>query len=335
MNQGRRSMPVADFGPAGASSSGTRVPLVVSVVVHYTGIEQTRACLRSLLASDYDRHRIVLVDNASPEPEAADLRTAFGDSVDVITSERNGGYGAGANLGIRRAFQLGAAYVWVLNNDTIIPADTVRLLVDVMEANPRFGAISPQISAPIGPEAPTGVWFSGGTVDLARGRTRHSTTALDSTAHVVPTGYVSGCAMFLRSSAVRAAGLFWEALFLFWEDTELSMRLEESGWQLGVAPGAWIKHDIHGSVSSRTVSYYYFRNAIVTARQGSRRLAASAAITLTAGMARRWVGAFLRRRPRPVAQTAGLLAGIRALAPGGFAPRPGPFVDMSSRHDAD
>ena len=141
MNQGRRSMPVADFGPAGASSSGTRVPLVVSVVVHYTGIEQTRACLRSLLASDYDRHRIVLVDNASPEPEAADLRTAFGDSVDVITSERNGGYGAGANLGIRRAFQLGAAYVWVLNNDTIIPADTVRLLVDVMEANPRFGAL--------------------------------------------------------------------------------------------------------------------------------------------------------------------------------------------------
>ena len=72
--------------------AGSGRPLVVSVVVHYTGIDQTKTCLRSLLASDYGRHRIVQVGNASPEPEAADLSSAFGDSVDVITSERNGGY---------------------------------------------------------------------------------------------------------------------------------------------------------------------------------------------------------------------------------------------------
>jgi GT2 family glycosyltransferase len=316
--------------------SASKSPLAVSVVVHYGAVEPTIFCVRSLLDIDYPQHQIVIVDNASPEAEAATLKSTFGDLVDIVTSPRNLGYGAGANLGIRKAFGSDASYVWVLNNDTVIPSDAVRRLVGTMEANPVLGAISPQIAAPIGPEAPSGVWFAGGSVDLARGLTQHSSRALQPLLSAASTGYVTGCAMFLRCSALREVGLFWEPLFLFWEDTDLSLRLERAGWQLGVAPQAWIRHEIHGSVASPTVSYYYIRNAIVVAgRLGSRSVAAHAAAVWSAKVARRWVAALLRRRRMPTAETRGLLAGICIAASTSRMREPSSSGDVSNQPGVD
>ena len=285
-------------------------PLIVSVVVNYRGIEPTLACVESLLAVAYPNHRVVVVDNASPGLEAKTIQAAFGDRLEVIVSTVNLGYGGAANLGIRRALELGAAYVWVLNNDTIIDPSVPGKLIEAMEADPCLGCVTPQISAPDGPEAPNGVWFSGGTVDLARGSTRHSTKPAPDGSGVVPTGYVAGCAMFLRCGALESVGLFWEPFFLFWEDTDLSLRLGRAGWGLGVVADAWIRHEVHGSVSSPVVAYYHYRNAMLVARRHGRSLTAFTAFaSLTAVIGRSWAAAMLRRRPAPTADTRGLLAG--------------------------
>lgn len=285
-------------------------PLVVSVVVNYRGIEPTLACVESLLAVAYPNHRVVVVDNASPGPEAKTIQAAFGDRLEVIASTVNLGYGGAANLGIRRALELGAAYVWVLNNDTIIDPSVPAKLTEAMEADPRLGCVTPQISAPIGPEAPDGVWFSGGTVNLTRGSTRHRIAPVPEGSGVVPTDYVAGCAMFFRCGALEKVGFFWEPFFLFWEDTDLSLRLRRAGWQLGVVADAWIRHEIHGSVSSPVVAYYHYRNAMLVARRHGRRLTAVTAFgALTTVIGRSWVAAVLRRRAAPTADTRGLLAG--------------------------
>ncbi|HEY8869161.1 MAG TPA: glycosyltransferase family 2 protein [Candidatus Limnocylindrales bacterium] len=289
-------------------------PLVVVVVVNYEGLEDTVACVESLLAQDYPARNVVVVDNGSRIDEALAIRARFGRAVHAIRSHTNGGYGAGANVGIRWALAERADYVWVLNNDTLVQPSTLRRLVESLERDPEIGIASPQIRAPEGPDAPHGVWYAGGVVSLERGQTRHHTDPLPDSPVPVDTGFITGCAPFIRRAVLETVGLFWEPLFLFWEDTDLCLRAQAAGWRTCVIPSAWIFHRVHGSTSDATVARYHYRNALlVVRRNGTTRQVVLAIASTGMLMARLWAAAALRRRPWPTAATAGFLSGLRSL----------------------
>ena len=303
------------FGsPAAAERRGREEnpPSVVSIVVNYRGLADTRACVESLLAVEYPRHSVVVVENGSGAEEADSLAAAMPAAVRVLRSDRNLGYGGGANVGLRWAVQAGAEYAWVLNNDTTVDAGSVAELVRAMESDPRCGASSPQIEASVGPDSPRGVWYAGGTADLGRVTTEHVHDLLETDALLATTGYVSGCAIFLRLRALAEVGMFWEPLFLYWEDVELSFRLRAAGWRLAIAPAARIRHIGHDGVLSSVASYFYYRNAILVAmRQLGRRGGARASLALSTRAGRRWLACAMKGyRPWPTAETRGLLAGV-------------------------
>ena len=280
----------------------------MSIVINYHGLEQTRVCVASLVAADYSNNSVVIVDNASGEIEVRALREALGASAEVIEAERNLGYGGAANLGLEWARRAGADYAWVLNNDTEVSPRSVRQLVDVMEREREYGVLSPQIDAPISPEAPYGVWYAGGTAHLAIALTTHQFVPASASVEVEPTGYVTGCAMFLRMGALDVTGSFWEPLFLYWEDVDLSLRMLRAGWRLGVVPAARVFHFVHGSIQSKAYRYYSSRNAILVAKRhlGTRGVA-QATIWVAARALKTWA---LRRGPLPIAEARGLVVGI-------------------------
>jgi hypothetical protein len=285
-------------------------PYVVSIVVNYRGLDQTCVCVASLLAVDYPNHSIVVVDNASGGLEVARLRVALGPLVQIISCDRNLGYGGGANLGLEWARRAGATYAWVLNNDTKIDPLSVRELTEAMERETEYGVLSPQIDAPISLESPFGVWYAGGEANLAKGTAVHQVVPSSSSLGVVPTGFVTGCAMFLRCRALDQTGLFWEPLFLYWEDVDLCLRMRGAGWRMGVVPAARVVHLAHGSVQSTLARYYDYRNAILVAnRHLHRRGAAQAFLSLANRALRRCAASLLKRDgPLPVAETRGLVA---------------------------
>ena len=293
-------------------------PIVVSIVVNFRGLEETRACLDSLLAADYPAHEIVVVDNDSGNGEAAAIESEFAGHVHVIASARNLGYGGAANLGLQFAIDRGAAYAWVLNNDTIVDPGCVARLVEAMEGDAAFGAASPVIDAPIGPEAPNGIWYAGGVANAAKASTRHLLEPIEARPGIVATGFVTGCAMFIRVGALARTGLFWPELFLYWEDVDLCYRLAAAGWKLGVVPSARITHLVHGSVRSELATYYFYRNAVLVARRyGHARGAARAIVALSVRAARRWAACTVKGlRPFPMAETRGLFAGVGAVIRG-------------------
>jgi GT2 family glycosyltransferase/glycosyltransferase involved in cell wall biosynthesis len=289
-------------------SEGT--PRVVTVVVTFNGLADTLVCVESLLRTTYSRHAIVVVDNGS-SGEAEAVQARFGAAVTTIEAGRNLGYGAGANLGIRWALDHEADYVWVLNNDTVVPPETIGRLAGALEADPRIGIVSPQITAPEGAEAPGGIWFAGGVIDLGRGETRHLVAPIAAGSGSVPSAFLTGCGLMIRAEVLRQVGLFWERLFLYWEDTDLGLRVQWAGWTTCVVADAWIHHAIHGSTDTRVVAYYHFRNALlVTWRHARRGTLARATAHLAGVVTRRWASAALRRRPAPLSETRGLAAGI-------------------------
>ena len=102
-----------------------------AVVVNYNDSETTLAQIRRI--RDYAAlDRIIVVDNASTDRSLAALRAVAGGKVTVLAAKRNGGYGAGNNLGIRYAAKKGIQYALIANPDAEFTASCLAALVAAM-----------------------------------------------------------------------------------------------------------------------------------------------------------------------------------------------------------
>jgi GT2 family glycosyltransferase len=296
--------------PVSLTAPQPTAPLVAVVVVTYNNITDTRDCLNTVLRLQYPRVHIIVVDNGSEPAEAEGLRAEFGPHVDVIRVSANHGYAPGANAGIRRALGEGADLIWLLNNDAQVSPTSLTALVAEAGADPSAGLLGPLITSPIGHEAPEGIWYAGGTIDLARAETQHvHAEPVDDTAF--PTSYMTGCAVLVRASTLREIGLLRDDYYLYWEDADLGLRAQAAGWRLVVVPTARVTHALHGSIPSTVARRFYTRNGLWTAAtHGDGRTLLQAGVTVGWRVGRAWIAALARHRPTPWPESIGYLEGI-------------------------
>jgi GT2 family glycosyltransferase len=119
-------------------------PQVAVVVVNHNGGELTLACLRSVLASDWDPARldVVLVDNASRDDVVERVRREL-TAVRVIESSKNTGFAGGCNLGLKASET--ADLVALVNNDATVDPAWLRPLVTTLQHDATIGAACPKI----------------------------------------------------------------------------------------------------------------------------------------------------------------------------------------------
>src|SRR3954470_19264683 len=98
-------------------TSGDRRHVAI-VVLSLNGREDTLACLASLRDVRWSGPLTVLVVDNGSDDGTSEAIAARSPEVVVVRSERNLGFAGGNNLGIRRALDLGADDVLLLNNDT-------------------------------------------------------------------------------------------------------------------------------------------------------------------------------------------------------------------------
>ncbi|HEX7276301.1 MAG TPA: glycosyltransferase [Acidimicrobiales bacterium] len=131
--------------------TGRRVRVVV---VNYNGGDTTRACIDSVLASDWPEADLdlVLVDNASHDGVAAAVKADV-PRVTVIEAGSNRGFAGGCNLALHDLSEVD--FVALLNNDATVEPGWLGPLVAAMDAGPAIGAANPKIL------------FTGSFVDIA------------------------------------------------------------------------------------------------------------------------------------------------------------------------
>jgi GT2 family glycosyltransferase len=227
---------------------------VTAVVLSWNGREDTLACLRSLEGEQVD---VIVVDNAS-EDGTADAVTG----AEVIRNDRNLGYAGGMNVGIRRAVELGAEAVLLLNNDVELESGAVAGLAAEIEG---AGAVCPLI---VFAGDPGTVWYAGARFDPRRGYNgRHRGLGQQASAftEVVETDRACGAAMLIPRAALDAVGLLDERLFAYQEDTDWSIRARQAGLPIRVVPAARARHKVSattGGEGSPTALYYSVRNTL-------------------------------------------------------------------------
>lgn len=239
--------------------NSSRQPSVVAVILNWNNLPDTLECVDSVMRSDYPNLDVLVVDNDSRDDPTANLTTRF-PSVRVLRTVKNLGYGGGNNCGLRDAIEHGAAYVLLLNNDAIVAQDMISKLVSIMEGDGRIALLTPRVFYY---DRPAEVYWDGGTIDWEIGATPHDSRDLSLDGGIMRSEWLDGCAMLVRSAAARDFGLLDERYFLYFEDTEWSLRAARRGWVNAVAPAAHAWHKVSrstGGIANPAVRFYFVRN---------------------------------------------------------------------------
>jgi N-acetylglucosaminyl-diphospho-decaprenol L-rhamnosyltransferase len=216
------------------------VPSIDVVVPVHGKWELTAACLDAL-ASQTVAHRVVVVDDASPDDTL--VRLAERGGVDVVALERNRGFAAACNAGIAA----GSGEIVVLfNNDVVAEPDLLERLVEPF-ADPAVGSATPLLTAPDGSIDAFGIVADRTMAGFVRLHGRPLADAgRDAGRLVGPYGAVAA----YRRAALDEVGVLDEGIFMYGEELDLALRLSAAGWRPAEAPAARGVH-LGGGTSGR------------------------------------------------------------------------------------
>ena len=230
-------------------SAGGGIDLSIAVVAYRVRDELDR-CLDSLeVALGGLSAEITVVDNSPDMLTWRYLGTRSG--IRRLRGSASLGFGAGCNLALEGAR---GRHFLILNPDTLLPPDGLRLLVAELDGEPEIGIVGPKLirmDGELDPAARRGFptpWsafarfarlgrlfpgrkFSGG-YNLG-----HQNP--DERAEV---DAVSGAFMLIRGELFRNLGGFDRRFWMYGEDLDLAYRAKEAGWKVIYQPAVTVLH---------------------------------------------------------------------------------------------
>ena len=218
------------------------------VIVSYNARQDLERCLDSLHATPpATPHDITVVDNASTEGGLDRIRSRW-PSVQVIALEKNLGFAAGNNVGIRATR---GELVLLLNSDTVVPAGALdglvqRLLahVEAAAAGPRLIDGNKRVELSFGPMLSPFAELRQKVIGLGHDTGFGPLTAwverVTRREHFVD--WVSGACLLVHRRDAEAVGLLDERFFLYTEDVDFCASLRARGRKILFTPSAEVMH---------------------------------------------------------------------------------------------
>lgn len=241
------------------------------VLVNYNGKEYNDKCIDSILNSTIaDKIQIVVVDNASSDGSAESLYEKWGGDhrVHIIELDENVGFAKANNVGIRWAMKNRIAHYLLLNNDTEVEPDAIERM---WRCHEEYACIvTPKI---LYADKRNVLWCAGGKFSpiimkpVQIGENQENSEKYNGDYEC---DFANGCAVFLDEQILKKTGLLDESFFLYYEDTEFSMRAGKCGVGIRYCAGAIVYHKVNGSTKGnqnyRNV-YYITRNWLIYAKK--------------------------------------------------------------------
>ena len=188
------------------------------------------------------------------------IEKKFHNPIIFIRSDENRGFAAGNNLGIKYALAKGDfEYVWLLNNDTVIPKDTLNHFVQSMESNDEvilLGSVQYYYNNPNIIQA-VGGGFNKYRASFWNYQSIEKYNKID---------YIYGASMFFKKIFFEKIGLLNEKYFLYYEEIDLAERLKQTPFVQKVDKNIKIYHKHSGTISKEHTffrEYFLEKNKIV------------------------------------------------------------------------
>ncbi len=234
------------------------------ILVNYNGKKYNDTCIGSILRSTVSEQvQVVVVDNASTDGSLAALQHTWGSNrqVHLIALEENFGFSRANNAGMQWSMEQGIEYFLLLNNDTEIEPDTIEKMFC---CHRKTGAmVVPKVYYADRKDV---IWCAGGDFtpvickSVQRGLDQPEQGQFDLSGSC---RFANGCALFLSKAIVDRIGFMDERFFLYYEDTEYSMRAAGKGVDIRYCAEAVVYHKVNGSTAGNARpanAYYITRN---------------------------------------------------------------------------
>ena len=212
------------------------------VVPVYNAPDDIRACVARVLAHLRPDVRLVLIDDASPDPAIAvyfaELERLCHPQVLLLRNEVNLGFTGTANRGMR----LSRADVVLLNSDTIVTRGWLDALLHCAATDATIGTITPFSNNAEICSYPRfcedNPWRTGRDPDADAAAIA---AAAVPTYPDIPTGV--GFCLFLRRAMLDAVGIFDPVFGAgYGEENDLCLRAARAGWRNVLADNTFVVH---------------------------------------------------------------------------------------------
>lgn len=250
---------------------------IAVVILNFNGLAQTLECLASLRridAKDFNIEKIV-VDNFSSDGSVEALSNL--KDIILIENQENLGFCGGNNIGVKKALERKADYIFILNNDTLVEKNCLKELAHAAE---KGHIISPKIYFAPGYEFHKKykkndlgkvIWYAGAQIDWQNILGKHlGVDEVDRGQFKIQksTDFATGAAMFVKREVFEKIGLFDEKYFLYLEDMDFCLRAKKANFKIIFTPKAIVWHknaqSSQGSGSSLQ-DYFITRNRLLFA----------------------------------------------------------------------
>ncbi|AXV40955.1 glycosyltransferase family 2 protein [Methanobacterium sp. BAmetb5] len=184
--------------------------------------------------------------------------------INLIKNVENRGFPGGNNVGIKFALEFfDPDYILLLNNDTVVDENFLGELIKNGDSRDDVGILGPKIYFY---DEPQTIWSAGCKISwkLSRG-IQIGTNEVDKGQYdeIKEVEYVSGSAFLIKTEAIKKIGLMDEDYFLYFEESDWTLRANQEGFKSLYIPTSHIWHKVSrsgGGISKPIGLYYVTRN---------------------------------------------------------------------------
>ncbi len=243
-------------------------PLVAVVTLNWNGSSFLQECVDSILLSNYENFRVIVVDNGSTDNSLHLLETHYraNSQVIVLRKTKNLGYSLGMNVGLQHGFNvLNAEYCLLMNNDTRLDAQAISALVDVAQTTNDIAFVTgkvfyydnPDTFQTVGKKSHH-VFVNGGHI----GRGEIDKGQYDQDAEIA---FCDDIFWLVSRHVFTTTGGYDPEFFLQAEDFDWQLRAKNAGFKIMFAYKAmlWHKESMTIGKTSPLKAYYDARNPII------------------------------------------------------------------------
>jgi GT2 family glycosyltransferase len=233
------------FEPTPAVAARTnKIPDVSIVIVNWNRLDEVLKTLQYLNYQGGVHFEVVLVDNGSTDGSAE--RLARVEGIKFVGLGTNVGPCKARNIGIEHAR---GRYILFLDSDAILSKWSLPRLVERMDQDSTIGILACTIIN--GATRRLDGWIH---IESSSTRRRHE----------FDTYSFSAAGAMVRLQALHDAGPFWDELFIYNEEVDLSIRVIRAGYRVVHYPKVRVYHfpSIHGRKEPGAYWRFQIRNWI-------------------------------------------------------------------------
>ncbi len=232
------------------------------IIVTYNSEREIINCINSLLPQLNEVNgEIILIDNNSIDNTIFLINDIENKNISIIQNKENFGFTKANNQGIKNA---NGDYILLLNPDTTVPNDVIKILLNEIQDNSDCGAIAPQLRFSDGriqnscrrfPRRRDILYESIGLSNIFKDSKEFNYWKMGDFDHNESrlVDQPAGAALLISKKVINEIGLLDEKFPMFFSDVDLCKRIWAAGYNVQYTTNSFITHKGGASVYRKRI----------------------------------------------------------------------------------